>query len=138
MYLSDTKLYNLEVTMAFTRAQLRLIATAMDVALSNIDPSVGAEFTVGNISYSGGKATIKVTALEVNKNGDTFDPLAEAFKANAFLYGASPDDLGKTFTTYNGTYTLVGLKPNNTKYPVIGERDGKRYKFEPSVLQRLN
>lgn len=123
--------------MAFTREQLRLIATAMEVALSNIDPSVGAEFTVGNISYSGGKATIKVTALEVSKDGNTYDPAAEDFKRYAVLYGANASDLGKTFTTYHGTYTLVGLKPNNTKYPVIGERDGKRYKFEADVLKHL-
>lgn len=123
--------------MSFTKAQLQVIAVAMEVALSNIDPHLGAEFKIGNISYSGGEATIKVTALQVDKLGNTFDPLAEMFKANAYLYGASPDDLGRTFKTFSGTYTLVGLNLNNTKYPVIGERDGKRYKFPIDVIKYL-
>ena len=122
--------------MSFTKAQLRMIRTEMEDALNNIGLDV--KFTVGNISYTGGEASIKVTALQIGNDGEIYDPMAEDFKRYAVLYGASPDDLGKTFATYHGTYTLVGLKPNNTKYPVIGERDGKRYKFEPDVLQRLN
>lgn len=121
--------------MSFTKAQLRTIRDTMQSALDELN--IGVEFQVGNISYTAGQATIKVTALEVSKDGNTYDPAAEDFKRYAVMYGARPDDLGKKIVTYHGTYTLVGLKPNNTKYPVIGERDGKRYKFEADVLKYL-
>ncbi len=88
------------------------------------------------VSTSGGKYTTESFTLKVSLTLDSPDGSAQNqaeldFRANAYRYGLSPADLGRKFSTGNGTYRIVGAKPRNRKYPIIAtaERDGRSYKF---------
>ena len=61
------------------------------------------------------------------------------FALHAHLFGLTEDDFGKGFMSPRGDrFTLVGLKPRNRKYPVIGkDSSGRRFKFPADVLEEL-
>ena len=60
------------------------------------------------------------------------------FALHAHLFELTGGDYGRRFARNGKTYTLVGFKPRNRKYPVIGRDDaGTRYKFSSDVLEAL-
>lgn len=60
------------------------------------------------------------------------------FATHAHLFSLSADDFGRRFTSNKKTFALVGFKPQNRKYPVIGRDDGgARRKFPAAVLESL-
>lgn len=60
------------------------------------------------------------------------------FELHAALFGLESSDFGRQFTSRGKNFKLVGFKPRNRKYPVIGlDGAGGRYKFPSSVLQDL-
>jgi hypothetical protein len=62
----------------------------------------------------------------------------EEFEALAPLFDLQGSDYRKTFTMNGRRFTLVALKPNNRKYPIIGADDtGRRYKFTVDVITQL-
>lgn len=70
--------------------------------------------------------------------GDGRDPEERAFAEYAGLFGLEAGDYQRPFLSLGKPYLLVGLKPRNPKYPVIGiGRNGKRYKFPRDVLENL-
>ena len=75
--------------------------------------------------------TIKVEMSATNSDGSVETKEARDFRRYAGRYGLDPDDLGKTFQTYNGTkYEIIGLNTRAKKYPICCLRaDGKRYKL---------
>ena len=62
------------------------------------------------------------------------------FALHAHLFELTESDYGKTFRSSRGEpFTLVGIKPRNRKYPVIGKNAaGQRYKFPVDVLEGLD
>jgi hypothetical protein len=61
------------------------------------------------------------------------------FAIHAHLFDLSVDDYGRPFTTRQGdSFVLVGLAPQNRKYPVIGrDEEGRLFKFGTDVLTEL-
>lgn len=60
------------------------------------------------------------------------------FALHAHLFSLTPSDFGRRFVSRDKSFSLVGFKPQNRKYPVIGlGEDGARYKFPAAVLQEL-
>lgn len=50
-------------------------------------------------------------------------------------FGLKPEHFGKSFKFRKGIYTIVELKPNSPKYPIIAvSARGARYKFPASVV----
>lgn len=50
-------------------------------------------------------------------------------------FGLKPEHFGKSFKQGKGIYTIVQLKPNSPKYPIIAVSErGARYKFPASVV----
>jgi len=74
---------------------------------------------------------------EVDSSGVTVDARGKDFKRYAMAFGLKPSDLGREFSTFQGTYRICGLKPRSDKYPVLAEdvRTGKTYKFPPEVVK---
>lgn len=74
---------------------------------------------------------------QTDSAGVTVDRNGLEFKRYAIMFGLSPDDLGREFTTYQGTYRICGLKPRSEKYPVLAEnvRTGKIYKFPSEAVK---
>jgi hypothetical protein len=96
----------------------------------------GFVLKVGNATYGETSAMFKLEASKIGDNDEVQDRSAENFKRMALLYGLNPEDLGKTFTTAQQTYTIVGLNPKSRKFPVIAKRsDGKTFKFPIDVIR---
>jgi hypothetical protein len=60
------------------------------------------------------------------------------FGLHAHLYGLTPDDFGRRFSSNGRFYAVIGFMPRNRKYPVLARDDsGSRYKFPSAVLEDL-
>ena len=96
----------------------------------------GVVAEVGSGSFTDSNVTFKVNVSEVGENGEAKSREAESFKTNASLYGLDPSDLGKTFVDRGNNYTVLGLAPRRSKYPVLAVRgDGKKFKFRVETVR---
>ena len=88
----------------------------------------------GNCDPSAGSFTGKWTFVCVSEGGIPSD-----FARHAVLVGLKAEDYGREFRTFNGTYTLCGIKPRNRKYPILGKctRSGKTYKHTLQSVDQL-
>jgi len=120
------------------RSFLRTVRPRVDQALEALGKELGVEFNLGNASFDDKTATFKLNIAVIGEDGEVVDVEAETFKQRATLYGLSPDDLGKTFNTNNGTFKITGLKPSRRKYPISADRvdDGKGFKFTAENVKR--
>lgn len=60
------------------------------------------------------------------------------FEALATLFSLQADHYRSQFTVNGQAFNLIGFKPNNHKYPIIGsDARGKKYKFEETVLDQI-
>ena len=149
---------------AETEGQLTIVS-ARDLAVlqgtdGDIDANVITSFDRPTIHELTKKITAAVAAvceehgLTVEREGGRFDPssyrceyvirVLEAhaddgdraeFNLHAHLFGLTNDDFGREFTSGGKEFRLVGFKPTNRKYPVIGrDAAGARYKFPANVL----
>jgi len=60
------------------------------------------------------------------------------FALHAHLFQLGAEDFGRPFTCKGKIFALVGFKPQNRKFPVIGrDSAGQRFKFHSSILELL-
>jgi hypothetical protein len=64
-------------------------------------------------------------------DGSTLDLERMLFEALAEEFGLSPDDFGREFSTGRERFSVAGIDPRRSKYPISATRipDGKGYKF---------
>ena len=80
--------------------------------------------------------TLSFTVLE-NETSKVCE--REAFEALAPLFDLQGSDYQKVFTMNGRRFTLVALKPNNRKYPIIGaDETGRRYKFTVDIVSQIH
>ena len=81
-----------------------------------------------------GSVTIELAKKDSEGNAQSMDELN--FRRNAVADGLEEDDFGATFMSGGSRFEIVGYKPNNHKYPIIGKKIGTEleYKFAPSRL----
>jgi len=125
--------------MVITKQALSEMRIDFNEALKEVAASHDVSVSFGNCSYStdGNEATFKVKVLSKQNDGNVFNPEKQNFMRYASCYGLSPSDFGKTFKLFdNKTYTICGLKPRASKYPVLGEEVGtkKIFKFSASSV----
>src|SRR5262249_43946333 len=93
--------------------------------------------------------------VTVRVGGGTFDPVSGSFKpkveytdpagperefrANAFLFGLSPDDYGAEFTSQRKRFRVVGLNLRARTMPILCEEiaTGRTFKFSERGLAGL-
>ena len=123
------------------RATVKRIRDVLQTALESLDvePEIGQKigFRVGNASFTDSVVTFKVEAATFGENGEKNSKAAEDFKRCAFLWGLSPDDLGKQAEVNGKLVTIVGCKPRSKKYPILArdEKNGKTYKFSATSVK---
>tara|TARA_B100001778_G_C18488227_1_gene583780 strand:- start:582 stop:995 length:414 start_codon:yes stop_codon:yes gene_type:complete len=121
-----------------SRLRRRIESMLNDGSLDDI--SDGLQVKLGNASYSGGTIfpiTFKFEVSATNEDGTIETQEARDFRANAILYGLSPDDLGKEFTSYTGEkFIITGLNRRRRKYPISATKDGKSYKFPAEQVKQ--
>ena len=103
------------------------------------EEGLGVTFTLGSGRYSNG-ATGRIT-IEVSVNApDGSEQTKEMldYKEYAGLFQLDPGYLGKAFVFKGRSYTVAGLRPGATKFPVLATRDdGKRLAFPAETVARL-
>jgi hypothetical protein len=104
------------------------------LALQHVLKKYGVDVEYIGGSYSPEEFNLKF-AIRIPRQ----DGIPPAFAASCVKFGLDASDYGKRFRNSTGTtYELVGIKPRNRKYPIIGLRnDGQRFKFGAHVLKEL-
>lgn len=119
----------------FDRNNVKQIRQRLQAHVEQLSKDLGCNVTVGNASYArdGSNCTFKIEMATIAADGIVETKEVSAFKSYATSYGLSPSDLGKNFTNKGRSFTICGLKPRASKYPIVALcSDGNRYKF--SVL----
>ena len=79
---------------------------------------------LGTIHYSSNSFSVKIEAKE---GSDKDDVLEREFRTYCYKYGLKPSDYGRQVYVGAKKYTIVGIAPSRSKYPIILEDStGKR------------
>ena len=100
---------------------------------------LGVVINVGNCTFGENNCRFQLNVALLDSDGKAITEEADCFRSNAKLFGFEPDDLGSKFTFRGQSYSVCGLKPKSSKYPVIAKGgNGKSYKFPcRTVLEAL-
>jgi len=84
-------------------------------AVADLEKKYGIVIQLGNISYSDDHFDAKFTA----KSGDDMEEIRKReFEQNCSWYGLKPTDYNREFTKDGYKYRIIGIKPENRKYPI--------------------
>jgi hypothetical protein len=108
------------------------IRDEVKAALQSICEKHGVKFAGINVTYT--ETDVKLVCKVEDTTeiaGVEWSPEEAAFLRKAHEFGLKPTDLGSEVEIQGNTWILSGLKPQNTKYPVLARRswDGKLFKF---------
>lgn len=60
----------------------------------------------------------------------------QAWNVDCWRFGLTADQFGATFTFRNKKYTVTGLKPRSSRFPILARNEaGKVYKFPANALK---
>jgi hypothetical protein len=117
------------------RDTVKSVRKHLEVALESVGKNLGMSIKVGSASFSSSNICFKIEVAAV-ENGQVMSREAEAWKQQARLFGLDPDGLGKQFTYGGRQYTITGLSPRRSRFPIMAEReDGKQFKFPIEVIK---
>jgi hypothetical protein len=114
----------------------KLMRTEMQEALDIIGENYGLAFSIGRITFDDTTIRTTVEAGLTTMPGET--KMSIDFRNSCHKHNLKASDLGRVFTnTRLERFTIVGLKPRNRKYPIIGQRvsDGKQFKFTSHAVR---
>ena len=125
-----------------TKDQTYIIKADLDELLADYGKKVGMVFNLGTMTCTDKSFRVKLSGtISDNSNPVSAEErMSIEFKIYAVLYGLTPEDLGKEVQVSEKTYKIVGIKPNNKKYPLImQDQKGHNYKFavHASILKQL-
>ena len=101
-------------------------------ALNSVASEHGITLDLGNIGFQTNTFTAKVIGTV-----DGFDQSHADYLQYCDQFSLDKSWLCESFTHDDGKrYSLVGLKPSSRKYPVVVERNGKRYKMAHGAVAR--
>ncbi len=116
------------------RETLRIVRKRMEAALAPLE-EIGVHAKVGHISYQNQNATVKVEISIIGEGGEIVTKEATAYDLYREMRGLP--ERGTTFRSRGHTYTITGLKPRSSKYPIMVTRmDGKTFKFPAETVKR--
>lgn len=118
---------------------VRHIRKRIAVALEPLAKELAVAIDLGNCTFRENNCRFQLNVALMDSDGLAITEETDCFRDNAKLFGFEPEDLGKKFTFRGQSYTICGLKPKSSKYPVIAQSDnGKSYKFPcKTVLSAL-
>ena len=118
------------------RPVAKLMRVEITEALEKIGEKYGIAFSLGRITFDDVSFRVTVEAGLTTTPGEPM--MAIDFRKHCHKYGFKASDLGRVFTnTRLERFEIVGLKPRNRKYPIIGQdvRTQKQYKFTPTTVR---
>ena len=123
----------------FDKPTCKTIGMAMEQALQKVGEEFGVSIKRKSGSFTHTNFTIKIEASVVGQNGVVLSREANNFKSYCGMYNLKPSDLGRTFTSDDGTtYKVTGLSTRSDKYPILAEslKNGRVYKLPERMVQR--
>jgi hypothetical protein len=112
------------------RAQVRVASARVNEVLAGLSKELGLSFSTGSIRFDSNGFTTKLTATASASDGSSRTKEAVDFETHAMSFGLKPSDLGHKFTHGGDEFTITGLKPRSSKYPILAKnRMGKTFKF---------
>ena len=120
----------------FDRPTLRALRSDIEAALKAVAAKHGVSLTAGAVSFEPQRFTLKIEGAVIGADGK-----AASFAQHAHLFGLAPGDLGKRIMLGGKQFTIVGVRPNARKRPVLLEdANGNRnvVASADSVLRALN
>ena len=97
--------------------------------------TLGVSVQVGNVSYRDDEATVKINVTEADQDGTLLTLDEKNYVLHAEREGLKAEWLHKTFIISGNVYTIIGLKPQSSKYPVLAKRvNGSVYKFKVDTI----
>lgn len=127
---------NPDLIRSFDKPTVRDLSGKLTAAIARVcaEHGLSVEFDGGRFdpeSYHCGY--VLRVAAEHAVDGDRSE-----FAVYAHLFQLTIDDFGRLFALNGQAFSLVGLKPQNRKYPIIGrDASGRRLKFPATVLAEL-
>lgn len=112
------------------KATISVLRQVISNALKATEADNEILFHLGSGKYDDTSVTFQLKCVETGGNAN-FDIGESDFKKHCIWFGLKPEHYGQQFESQGKTFTVAGLKPKNTKYPVIGKAsNGTKYKFE--------
>lgn len=119
---------------SFNRQNIRQINSELEAVIKQVAEKYGLEVKLGNTRFTGDNFTTKVQVATVAEGGITMSKEATDFNRYKTILGINMD-LGQEFQRSGKTFTIVGLKPRSTKYPILAKcSDGKTYKLPVDLV----
>ena len=120
----------------FSRPVVTELRGAIKAALKTVSEEYGISLDFNNISYCEDKFTTK---LEARIGGNSNEHAKADWDKHCIMFDLSPDAFGKQFEYAGSTYTIIGIKPRSSKYPVLATRvnSNKKYKFASTMVKYL-
>ena len=116
----------------FNKANMKHVRAELEKALAEFGEKFDVSINVGTIRYSEDSFNCKLNAARVVE-GMSFreNEIAKAWVENVYRFNLSADAFGQKFIMDHEIVTVIGLKPRNSKYPVIvkTEHGDKQYKL---------
>lgn len=123
---------------SLTRAGMKSIREAVEVALQEVGADLGVGLSLGNGSFREHEGHFRLNVV-TGGSGDE-SPVQSSWDRICKSYGFEPEDFGRTFVSQGQTFKITGLQTSRPTYPITADRqpDGKRFKFTvPQVLQAM-
>jgi len=102
----------------FDAAVLGQIRKEFDAAVADLSTKYGITVDLGRINYGELEASAKIQFLINGENGVNAAD-RQAYLQYAASFELKPEWLDKTFEKDGETFTIVGLNPRKSKFPVI-------------------
>lgn len=114
------------------RVTTRKLAQELEIAAKAIAKKYGFEANLKNSRFDPQGSSL--TTIEFFAQGAS--QLEVDFEKYAQLFGLKPEWLNTTFKSGHETFTIVGLKASNKKYPVIAKNaKGSLFKFPANQVK---
>jgi hypothetical protein len=138
IYLGRKKEIIMAIVTSIGRHNITDIRTQVQAALDNVGRELGLNIKLGGIRFEQYGFTFKGESRVVDP-AVAGNPEAVArldWNRRCAVYGLRPEHFGHGVRLYDGRdYQLVGFKAGKTKYPIIANRAGKRFKLSVSAVR---
>ena len=120
----------------FNKENLRQLREEMQAAIAKVEKSMGIKIHVGNISFSGNEANIKVKANVIGQAGRAITKEAQQFGKFAAYEGIENFKVGDQVQINGQILIIKGYNSRARKAPLILEGlNGKGYKAPIGILR---